>query len=113
MPSRCMSNLHYGAEGLRHHIREHVRIAQEFASWVEASDKFEIVAPHPLNLVCFRHKGGDEVNQKILNGLYDSGDIYLTHTKLNGQYVIRLCVGQAHTTEEHVRKAWELIQAQA
>ena len=100
---------HYGVEGLRHHIREHVRIAQEFASWVEASDDFEIVAPHPLNLVCFRHKGGDEVNEKMLNKLNDRGEMYLTHTKLNGQYVIRFCVGQAHTTEEHVRKAWELI----
>ena len=102
---------HYGVEGLRHHIREHVRIAQEFASWVEASEDFEVVAPHPLNLVCFRHTGGDDVNQKILNGLNDQGEIYLTHTKLNGQYVMRLCVGQSHTTEEHVRKAWELIQS--
>lgn len=101
---------HYGVEGLRHHIREHVRIAQEFASWVEASDDFEVVAPHPLNLVCFRHKGGDDMNQKILNALNDQGDMYLTHTRLNGQYVIRFCVGQSHTTEEHVKKAWDLIQ---
>lgn len=101
---------HYGVEGLRHHIREHVRIAQEFASWVKASDNFEIVAPHPLNLVCFRHKDGDEVNEKLLNKLNNSGEMYLTHTKLNGQYVIRFCVGQAHTTEEHVRNAWELIK---
>ena len=101
---------HYGVEGLQFHIREHVRIAQEFASWVVASDDFEIVAPHPLNLVCFRHKDGDAVNEALVKKLNDSGEIYLTHTKLNGDYVMRMCVGQADTTEEHVRKAWDLIQ---
>ncbi len=102
---------HYGVEGLRHHIREHVTLAQEFATWVEESENFEIVAPHPLNLVCFRHKDGDAVNEALVKKLNDSGDLYLTHTKLNGEYVIRLCVGQAHTTRKHVEKAWELIQA--
>ena len=100
---------HYGVEGLQFHIREHVRIAQKFASWVVASDDFEIVAPHPLNLVCFRHKDGDAVNEALVKKLNDSGEIYLTHTKLNGDYVMRMCVGQADTTEEHVRKAWDLI----
>lgn len=103
---------HYGVEGLQHHIREHIRLAQEFAAWVNDSDDFEIVAPHPLNLVCFRHKGGEVVNQTLLNKLNDSGEMYLTHTKLNDEYVIRFCVGQAHTTEAHVKKAWELIQSQ-
>ena len=102
---------HYGVEGLRHHIREHVALAQEFASWVEASDNFEIIAPHPLNLVCFRHKDGDTVNEALVKKLNDSGELYLTHTKLNGDYVIRLCVGQANTKREHVVRAWELIQA--
>ncbi len=100
---------HYGVEGLQFHIREHVRIAQKFASWVVASDDFEIVAPHPLNLVCFRHKDGDAVNEALVKKLNDSGEIYLTHTKLNGDYVMRMCVGKADTTEEHVRKAWDLI----
>ena len=102
---------HYGVEGLRHHIREHVALAQEFATWVEESEDFEIVAPHPLNLVCFRHKDGDAVNEALVKKLNDSGDLYLTHTKLNNDYVIRLCVGQAHTTRQHVVNAWELIQA--
>lgn len=101
---------HYGVEGLRHHIREHIALAQEFASWVNESNDFEIVAPHPLNLVCFKHKNGDAVNAALVKKLNDSGDLYLTHTKLNGEYVIRFCVGQAHTTREHVLKAWELIQ---
>lgn len=102
---------HYGVEGLRYHIREHVRIAQEFANWIEVSDKFETVAPHPLNLVCFRLIGSDAENEALLHRLNDSGKMYLTHTRLNGQYVLRFCVGQMHTTEEHVRKAWEMIES--
>lgn len=101
---------HYGVEGLQHHIREHIRIAQEFASWVDISEEFEIVAPHPLNLVCFRHTGGDEVNQQLLMRLNDSGKLYLTHTKLNDQYVLRFSVGQEQTSMEHVERAWEMIQ---
>ncbi|NNC97764.1 MAG: aspartate aminotransferase family protein [Gammaproteobacteria bacterium] len=104
---------HYGVEGLQHHIREHVAIAREFASWVEASDKFEIVAPHPLNLVCFRLKGSDAENAALLNRLNDSGKMYLTHTKLDGNYVLRFCVGQEQTTMQHVKQAWELIQTSA
>ena len=101
---------HYGVEGLRHHIREHVALAQEFAGWVAADERFEIVAPVPLNLVCFRHTGGDELNQRLLEKLNQSGDLYLTHTKLSDQYVLRLCVGQTTTSFSHVQHAWKLIQ---
>ena len=101
---------HYGVEGLRHHIRRHVALAQEFASWVTADERFEIVAPVPLNLVCFRHTGGDELNQRLLENLNQSGDLYLTHTKLNDQYVLRFCVGQTTTAYSHVQHAWKLIQ---
>ncbi len=101
---------HYGVEGLRHHIREHVAIAQEFASWVASDERFEIVAPVPLNLVCFRHTGGDDLNQRLLEKLNQSGDLYLTHTKLSDQYVLRLCVGQTTTSFSHVQHAWKLIQ---
>ena len=101
---------HYGVEGLRHHIREHVALAQEFAGWVAADERFEIVAPVPLNLVCFRHTGGDELNQRLLENLNQSGDLYLTHTKLSDQYVLRLCVGQTYTTSDHVQRAWKKIQ---
>jgi aromatic-L-amino-acid decarboxylase len=104
---------HYGVEGLQHHIREHVALAQEFASWVAADKDFEIAAPHPLNLVCFRHKGGDAVNQKLMEELNASGEIYLTHTKLNGKFALRLCVGQSQSQRQHVEKAWKLIQASA
>ncbi|MGB2984170.1 MAG: pyridoxal-dependent decarboxylase [Candidatus Bipolaricaulia bacterium] len=104
---------HYGVEGLRHHIRRHVELAQAFRSWVEADDRFELAAPAPLNLVCFRHKGGDDVNREILDRLNASGDLYLTHTVLDGKHTLRLCVGQTRTEQEHVAAAWERIRAAA
>ncbi len=102
---------HYGVEGLQHHIREHVGLAQQFGRWVKKSADFELAALAPLNLVCFRHRGGDEINRNILERLNRSGDIYLTHTLLNGKFTLRLCVGQTQTTAPHVERAWELIQA--
>ena len=104
---------HYGIEGLRHHIREHVRLAQEFAGWVRQDDRFELAAPAPLNLVCFRHKAGDAVNQAIMDRLNRSGDLFLTHTKLNGKLTLRLCVGQTNTKARHVEQAWRRIQEEA
>lgn len=104
---------HYGIEGLQHHVREHVRLAQEFASWIDASDDFDLIVPPPLNLVCFAHKNGDEATQRILDTLNESGELYLSHTKLNDRYVIRMSIGQAGTTEAHVRAAWERIQQAA
>jgi aromatic-L-amino-acid decarboxylase len=101
---------HYGIEGLQHHIREHVRLAQEFVQWVRGNDRFELAAPAPLNLVCFRHKDGDAANQTIMDRLNQSGDLFLTHTKLNGKLTLRLCVGQTHTQARHVQKAWKRIQ---
>src|SRR6185369_2004897 len=98
---------HYGVEGLQFHIRRHVQLAQEFASWVAADRDFEIAAPHPLNLICFRHKGGDAVNQRMMEKLNAGGELYLTHTKLNGKFTLRLCVGQSQTQRQHVEKAWK------
>jgi aromatic-L-amino-acid decarboxylase len=101
---------HYGVEGLKHHVREHVRLAQAFAGWVEDADRFELAAPAPLNLVCFRHVGGDEINERLLERLNRSGKVYLTHTKLDDKYTLRMCVGQTYTEERHVSRAWELIR---
>jgi aromatic-L-amino-acid decarboxylase len=101
---------HYGIDGLRHHIREHIALAQEFVKWVEDSDRFEIVAPVPLNLICFRHVNGDEINRKLLDRLNQDGRIYLTQTVLNDQYTLRICVGQTNTQEIHMMRAWDLIQ---
>jgi len=104
---------HYGVEGLRHHIRRHVELAQQFAAWVQASGSFELAVPAPLNLVCFRHQAGDDFNRQLLERLNRSGAVYLTHTVLNGRFTLRLCVGQTNTEARHVAEAWRLIQATA
>jgi aromatic-L-amino-acid decarboxylase len=104
---------HYGVEGLQHHIRRHVQLAQIFAHWVRDDKDFELAAPAPLNLVCFRHKGGDAANQTIMDRLNRSGDLFLTHTKLDGKLTLRLCVGQTNTQARHVEKAWNRIREEA
>ena len=104
---------HYGVEGLQHHIREHVALAQEFLQWVNADERFEIAAPAPLNLVCFRLRAGDEANQSLMDRLNRSGDLYLTHTRLNGKLTLRFCVGQTNTQRRHVEHAWARIQQEA
>jgi aromatic-L-amino-acid decarboxylase len=104
---------HYGIDGLQYHVRRHVELAQKFASWIKNDPQFEIAAPVPLNLVCFRHKAGDDANQTIMDRLNRSGDIYLTHTKLDGKLALRFCVGQTHTELRHVEKAWARIREEA
>jgi len=104
---------HYGVEGLRNHVRQHVELAQQFAAWVTEDPDFELAAPTPLNLVCFRHKAGDEFNRQLLDNVNQSGKIYLTHTSLDKRYTLRLCVGQTNTEEVHVRQAWELLRITA
>jgi len=104
---------HYGVEGLQENVREHVRLAQEFADWVKNDERFELAAPTPLNLVCFRHRGGDAVNQAIMDRLNQSGDLFLTHTKLNGKLTLRLSVGQMNTKARHVVHAWKRIRDEA
>jgi len=102
---------HYGVEGLQHHVRQHVALAQEFAAWVQNDARFELVAPAPLNLVCFRLRGDDADNEALLDHLNRSGRMYLTHTRLNGRYTLRMSIGQTHTERRHVAQAWDLIQA--
>jgi aromatic-L-amino-acid decarboxylase len=104
---------HYGVEGLRHHVREHVRLAREFADRVQADPDFELAVPPPLNLVCFRHRRGDDFNQRLLEQLNAIGRLYLTHTRLGGRFTLRLCVGQTHTGAREVAAAWEQIRATA
>jgi aromatic-L-amino-acid decarboxylase len=104
---------YYGIEGLQFHIREHVRLAQQFAGWIRSDGRFEIAAPAPLNLVCFRLRASDEANQKLMDALNRSGDLYLTHTKLDGKLTLRLCVGQTNTTDRHVKNAWKRIKEEA
>ncbi|MBP2681800.1 MAG: putative aromatic amino acid decarboxylase, partial [Candidatus Krumholzibacteriota bacterium] len=104
---------HYGVEGLRYHVRRHVALAQEFASWVAADDRFELAAPAPLNLVCFRRQGGDAANAELMDRLNKSGDLFLSHTKLDGRLTLRFCVAQTATEERHVRRAWDRIREES
>ncbi len=101
---------HYGVRGLQHHVREHVRLAQEFAGWVEADDRLELAAKPPLNLVCFRHRDGDDATRTLLDSLNVTGKLYMTHTKLNDRFTIRFSVGGTLTERRHVEQAWELIR---
>jgi aromatic-L-amino-acid/L-tryptophan decarboxylase len=101
---------HYGVEGLQHHVREHVALAQEFAEWVRQDERFELAAPVPLNLVCFRLKAGDSETQKLMERLNRSGELYLTHTKLNDRFTLRMSIGGTNTRRKHVEQAWKRIQ---
>ena len=104
---------HYGVEGLQHHVRQHIALAQDFANWVRTDNRFEIAAPVPLNLVCFRLKSGDTGNPALMERLNRSGDLYLTHTKLNGKFTLRMSIGGTNTQRRHVERAWKRIQEEA
>jgi aromatic-L-amino-acid decarboxylase len=103
----------YGREGLQSLIREHLRLAQLFASWVEEAPGWEIVAPHRLSVVCFRHEGTNADNEAILERVNASGEVYLSQTRLDGRLVLRLAIGNARTIEDDVRRAWAALQAAA
>lgn len=102
---------HYGTEGLRFHIGEHMRLARLFAGRVTGSSAFELLSDPPFNLVCFRHAKGNAFNKLLMDTLNQSGKIFLSHTILDGTFWLRMSIGQTQTREEHVEKAWELIKA--
>jgi aromatic-L-amino-acid decarboxylase len=104
---------HYGVEGLQALIREHVELARAFEAWVASDDRFELAAPRVLNLVCFRVRGADERNQRVMDWLNRSGRMYLTHTKLDGRLALRMSIGQRMTRRRHVEAAWALIREAA
>jgi aromatic-L-amino-acid decarboxylase len=101
----------YGAEGLRRIQREHMRLARLFAEWVDVDPDWELVVPPRFSLVVFRRNGSDEENERIVEQANRSGEIFLSHTKLDGRYLMRLAIGNAHTTEADVRRAWEVLNA--
>jgi aromatic-L-amino-acid/L-tryptophan decarboxylase len=104
---------HYGVEGLQFHVRKHIAMAQEFAGWVRESADFELTVEPVLNVVCFRHKSTDESNMKLMQAVNETGKAFFTHTKLNGQAVLRMSIAQTHTEEKHVRQTWDLIREMA
>lgn len=113
---------YFGHEGLAARLREHCRLARLFASWVGESAGWELLAPVPFSVVCFRARpdAGDEsgeergarldaLNEELMNAVNATGEAYLSHTKLNGVFTLRLAVGNIRTSETHVRRAWELL----
>ncbi|MGB8506776.1 MAG: pyridoxal-dependent decarboxylase [Pyrinomonadaceae bacterium] len=116
---------YFGHEGLAARIAEHCRLAQIFASWVKASPDWELLAPVPFSLVCFRARPRDgaltnettnarldALNEGIMNGVNETGEAFLSHTKLNGVISLRLAIGNIRTTEKHIRRTWELLNAE-
>jgi aromatic-L-amino-acid decarboxylase len=111
---------HFGAEGIRGALAEHIRLAQLFRGWVDADPEFERVAPVPFSVVCFRARphaqsvaGGDldTFNERLLDAVNATGEVFLSHTRLNDQFVLRLAVGHLRTKEQHIARAWELLKA--
>lgn len=108
---------HFGAEGLRARLAEHVRLARLFASWIDASPGFERMAPVPFSVVCFRARpvgvhdeaAIDAFNERLMDAVNRTGEVFLSHTRLHGRFVIRMAIGNLHTTESHVERAWELL----
>ena len=103
----------YGREGLQALHREHLRLARLFASWLEAEPGWEVAAPVPFSVVCFRREGTDEENEALMERVNASGEVYLSHTRLGDRLVLRLAVGNARTTEEDVALAWEVLRREA
>jgi aromatic-L-amino-acid decarboxylase len=105
---------HFGAAELRARLAEHMRLARLFASWVDSSTRFERVAPVPFSVVCFRLRGADDATHaRVLDAVNASGEVFLSHTKLDGRYVLRLAIGNINTGEEHVARAWTLLNQAA
>lgn len=108
---------YFGVEGLQARLREHCRLARLFASWVEESENWELLAPVPFGLVCFRacptgFDDLDALNEQVMHDINASGDAYLSHTKLNGKFTLRLSVGSIRVEERHIVKAWKLLEQQ-
>ena len=103
----------YGREGLQARIREAVRLAEQFESWVGDEPGWELCAPRRFSVVCFRCDGGDEENEAIVERVNKCGEAFLSHTRLNDRYVIRLAIGSERTTEDDIRRAWDALRAAA
>jgi aromatic-L-amino-acid decarboxylase len=101
---------YFGRQGIAEMIRRHVGLAQEFASWVDADDRFELAAPTPLSLVCFRYRGSDDDNRRLVETVNATGKIFLGGTTLRGQYVLRFAIGNSRTDRAHIRNAWDMIR---
>jgi aromatic-L-amino-acid decarboxylase len=112
----------FGARAIRERLADHIRLAQTLAGWIDAHPDFERMAPVPLSVVCFRWKPAghamsetalDAANERLLEDVNRTGDVFLSHTRLGGRIALRIAIGHLRTTEQHVRRAWELLQEHA
>jgi aromatic-L-amino-acid/L-tryptophan decarboxylase len=112
----------FGAREIRERLSAHIALAQQLASWVDAHPDFERLAPVPFSVVCFRWKPAqtpmsqaqlDAANEHIIDAVNQSGEIFMSHTRLQGVLALRIAIGHLQTTERHVRRAWDLIVEQA
>ncbi len=119
---------YFGIEGLRRRVDEHIRLARDFAGWVDAAPEFERLAPVPFSTVCFRyrpaalirhqdhpayHRRLDELNARLIDGVNGSGEVFLSHTRLRDRFAIRIAIGNLRTEARHVERAWALIRREA
>jgi aromatic-L-amino-acid decarboxylase len=108
---------HFGAQAVRDVLTEHIRLARLFAEWVDADGNFERVAPVPFSVVCFRARPPvvppdrlDHFNEQLVEAVNATGEIFLSHTRLEGTVVVRLAIGNLQTAELHVARGWELLR---
>jgi aromatic-L-amino-acid decarboxylase len=104
---------YYGREGIVAMLRESLRLAQLLKSWIEEDPGFELAAPVLLSLVCFRHKAGNSFNERLLSEVNSSGKAFLSHTVVDGHYVLRFAIGNMQTQEQDVHDTWILIRDSA
>jgi aromatic-L-amino-acid decarboxylase len=100
----------YGREGLQVRIREAIRLAELFEGWIRDEPGWELCAPRPFSVVCFRRDGSDDENEDLLARANASGEIFISHTRLDGRYVLRLAIGNERTTEADVLRAWDVLK---
>ena len=112
----------FGARAIREHLSEHIRLAQELAGWIDAHPDFERMAPVPFSVVCFRWKPAgvslseealDAANERLIDRVNQTGEVFLSHTRLRGRIALRIAIGHLETTERHVRRAWDLLREHA
>ncbi|MGZ3506885.1 MAG: pyridoxal phosphate-dependent decarboxylase family protein [Vulcanimicrobiaceae bacterium] len=110
---------YYGAEGLRDRLRSHVALAQELASWIERESDWEVLAPHPFSVVCFRFRPNgmededelEQLNARIMDAVNATGEMFISHTKIDGRFALRVAIGNLRTTRADVEAAWSLLGA--
>jgi len=101
---------YYGVKGIQDYIRNDMHITKKLKEWINKDDRFEIIAPTPLTLICFRLKGSNDENEKLLYNINKSGSMYLSHTKLDNKYTLRFSIGTSTSSLDHVKNSWKKIQ---